>query len=290
MPNDNKILKCRGRELQFGAMPLFMGVINVTPDSFSDGGRFFTTQDAVDRAIKLIADGATIIDIGGESTRSGAEPVEADKQIARVEPVIKKLRSVAPECFISIDTRNSRVAAAALRAGADIVNDVSGLNYDQEIAAVAAEFDAGLILMHMRGLPSTMQSSENSTYQNITEEVKVFLNNATQSAIRSGVKRENLIIDPGIGFAKYLNGNRCLLTEIHRLKELNYPLLVGISRKKFIGEVLNINNPDERIFGTIGVAAYLAEAGVEIIRLHDIKPCKEALTMFLWCKQQQEKQ
>lgn len=287
MPNEHKILKCRGREIKFGAMPLFMGVINVTPDSFSDGGRLPTIQDAVDRAIELLADGATIIDIGGESTRPGAEAVSADEQISRVEPVIKKLRSIAPECFISIDTRDSRVAAAALSAGVDIVNDVSGLSYDLEIAAVAAKFDAGLILMHMRGLPSTMQNPENLIYQNITEEVKVFLNNATQKAIESGVKRENLIIDPGIGFAKDLNGNRCLLREIHKLKELNYPLLVGFSRKKFIGEVLSIDNPDDRIFGAIGIAAHVA-AEVEIIRLHDIKPFKEALTMFLWCKQQPE--
>lgn len=286
MLNDNKILKCRGRELKFGPMPLFMGVINVTPDSFSDGGRFFATQDAVDRAIKLLTDGATIIDIGGESTRPGAAAVSVEEQIARVEPVIKKLRARAPDCFISIDTRSARVAAGALIAGADIVNDVSGLVYDQEIAAAAAEFDAGLILMHMRGLPSTMQNQENLIYENITEEVRCFLDSAVQKAIGSGVKRENIVVDPGIGlFSKDLNGNRRLLSEIYKLKELGYPLLVGFSRKKFIGEILAIDNPDERIFGAIGVAAHLAEAGVEIVRLHEVKPFKEALTMFLWCKQ-----
>lgn len=285
MSSEYKILNCRNRTIKFGTMPLLMGVVNVTPDSFSDGGKFLVSHDAVARALTLLEDGATIIDVGGESTRPGAIPVSIDEEIARTKPVIEKLKKAAPDCLISIDTRNAGTAEEAMKAGADIINDISGLGYDDEIASVAAAWNAGLILMHMRGVPSNMQSPENLRYQDVIAEVKDFLVNAVEKALAKGVKRDNIVIDPGIGlFSKDINSNHRLLFEIEKLKELGLPMLVGPCRKKFIGEVLNIDAPEERLFGTIGVAVHLAEAEVEILRLHEIKPFREALTMFLWCK------
>ncbi len=274
-------MQCRGRIVEFGRVPLFMGIVNVTPDSFSDGGEFFDPARAVGHALQLMSEGAAIIDIGGESTRPGCEPVAPEEEIRRIIPVVEKLRAAAPDCIISIDTRHSATARAALQAGADIINDISGLA-DPAMAATAAEFDAGLVIMHMRGTPADMQSPENLVYDDVVREVCEFLRQRTQTALDNGVNRANILLDPGIGFSKDLAGNRSLLQRIGELRELGWPLLVGPCRKKFIGQVLGIEEPAARIFGTAGVSAYLAAAGVEVIRVHEVRPVREAVMMFKW--------
>ncbi len=282
---NKRVWKFRGRSIEFGQMPLFMGIVNVTPDSFSDGGQYFNTDSAVEHVKSLLEQGADIIDIGGESTRPGSVPVEPEQEILRIVPVIERIRSENNQCVISIDTRNAQTALAALSAGADIINDISGLGHDEGIAAAVAEFDAGLILMHMRGEPVTMQDPENLVYGDIVREVIDFLQKAVQSALDNKVKRENIVIDPGIGFSKDLRGNQLLLGSIANFSKLGYPVLVGPCRKRFIGEVLGIAEPLSRIFGTTGVAVYLAGAGADIIRVHDVKEIREAVTMYKWCMQ-----
>ncbi len=260
-----------------------MGVVNITPDSFSDGGQFFSPERAVEHALRLLDEGTDILDLGGESTRPGSSPVPPEEEIRRIIPVVKELRRRVPGCLISIDTRHSATARATLEAGADIINDISGLQ-DPDMAATAAEFDAGLVLMHMRGTPADMQSPANLFYGDVVREVCDFLARQVQTALDNRVKLANILIDPGIGFSKDLAGNRLLLTQIGRFRELGLPLLVGPCRKRFIGEVLGIDNPAERVFGTAGVAAWLAHCGVEVLRVHDVRSIREAVTMFLWCR------
>ncbi|MFA7232085.1 MAG: dihydropteroate synthase, partial [Victivallaceae bacterium] len=275
----------KNRSMELANGPRFMGIVNVTPDSFSDGGKFFHPEIAVARAAQLLEEGADIIDIGGESTRPGAEAVSEREEISRVVPVICELKRLHPECVISIDTRKAKVASAAVNAGADIINDVSGLEYSPEIAKIAATGGTGLILMHMRGLPQNMQNTENLVYENIVEEVVTFLAAAAQKALDSGVKRENIVLDPGIGFAKTFEHNFQLLGEIDRIKAIGYPVMVGHSRKAFIGTALNRKMPEDRVFGTAGVAAFLADKGVDILRVHDVGQIRDAVTMFKLCRQ-----
>ncbi len=278
----NKSMRCRGRILEFGRLPLFMGIVNITPDSFSDGGLFFDPERAAEHACRLLDEGAAIVDLGGESTRPGSQPVPPEEEIRRVVPAVEKIRRARPECFISVDTRHSATARAALEAGADIINDVSGLQ-DPAMAATAAEFDAGLVIMHMRGTPADMQSPENLSYDDVIREVCEFLGARVQTALDNHVKRTNILIDPGIGFSKDLAGNQQLIRHMDRFRELGLPLLAGPCRKKFIGQVLGIDDPAERVFGTAGVAAWLAAQGVEVIRVHDVRHIREAVTMFMWC-------
>lgn len=288
MTATNKFVQCRGRILEFGRMPLFMGIVNITPDSFSDGGEFFAPDKAAEHAFRLLGEGAAVVDLGGESTRPGSRPVPPEEEIRRVIPVIEKIRRREPGCFISVDTRNSATARAALEAGADIINDVGGLR-DPAMAAAVAEFDAGLVIMHMRGTPADMQSPENLSYDDVVREVCEFLACRVQTALDNRVKRANILIDPGIGFSKDLEGNRLLLAQIGRFRELGLPLLAGPCRKRFIGQVLGIDNPAERVFGTAGAAAWLAHCGVEILRVHDVRSIRDAVTMFLWCGGEYEK-
>jgi len=278
----NKSMRCRGRVLEFGRIPLFMGIVNVTPDSFSDGGLFFDPERAAGHAGRLLDEGAAIVDLGGESTRPGSQPVSPEEEIRRVVPVVEKIRRARPGCFISVDTRHSATARAVLEAGADIINDVSGLR-DPAMAATVAEFDAGLVIMHMRGTPVDMQSPENLIYDDVIREVCEFLGERVQSALDNHVKRTNILIDPGIGFSKNLEANRQLIGHIDRFRVLGLPLLAGPCRKKFIGQVLEIDDPAERIFGTAGVAAWLAAQGVEVLRVHDVRQIREAVAMFMWC-------
>lgn len=278
----NKSMRCRGRVLEFGRIPLFMGIVNVTPDSFSDGGLFLDPERAAGHAGRLLDEGAAIVDLGGESTRPGSQPVSPEEEIRRVVPVIEKIRRARPGCFISVDTRHSATARAVLEAGADIINDVSGLR-DPAMAATVAEFDAGLVIMHMRGTPVDMQSPENLIYDDVIREVCEFLGERVQSALDNHVKRTNILIDPGIGFSKNLEANRQLIGHIDRFRVLGLPLLAGPCRKKFIGQVLEIDDPAERIFGTAGVAAWLAAQGVEVLRVHDVRQIREAVAMFMWC-------
>lgn len=275
-------MRCRGRVLEFGRIPLFMGIVNVTPDSFSDGGLFLDPERAAGHAGRLLDEGAAIVDLGGESTRPGSQPVSPEEEIRRVVPVVEKIRRARPGCFISVDTRHSATARAVLEAGADIINDVSGLR-DPAMAATVAEFDAGLVIMHMRGTPVDMQSPENLIYDDVIREVCEFLGERVQSALDNHVKRTNILIDPGIGFSKNLEANRQLIGHIDRFRVLGLPLLAGPCRKKFIGQVLEIDDPAERIFGTAGVAAWLAAQGVEVLRVHDVRQIREAVAMFMWC-------
>lgn len=260
-----------------------MGIVNVTPDSFSDGGEFYRPEHAIEHALQLLADGAEIIDIGGESTRPGADELSVEEESSRVVPVIAGLKKSAPDCIISIDTRKSGVAEAALEAGADIVNDVSGLQYSPDMADLAARYGAKLVLMHMRGTPENMQSPENLQYDDVVEEVVNFLVDAADKAISAGVRRENIIIDPGIGFSKTVEQNFALLNRVDQFKATGYEVLVGPSRKSFIGKTLDIVEPKERIWGTAGAVAYLAWRKVDIIRVHDVKEMYHVVNIFERC-------
>lgn len=272
----------RNREADID-VPCLMGIVNVTPDSFSDGGAFFDRDAAVRHCLKLYEDGAAIIDIGGESTRPNAAEVSPDEEINRVVPVISGLKNINPEIIISIDTRKAEVAQAAVEAGADIINDISGLEHSPEIAGIAAENNTGLILMHMRGTPENMQEPEKLVYKDVTGEVVAFLTRAAQKALDCGVKRENIILDPGIGFSKDVEQNMLLIREIERLKKSGYAVLVGHSRKSFIGNLLELGRPEDRLAGTIAVSLYLASRGVEILRVHDVRENMDALKMFNFC-------
>ena len=277
------VLCFKNRQLDLSGVSRLMGIVNVTPDSFSDGGRCFNTATAVAHGLNLLEDGADIIDIGGESTRPGAASVSPEEEAARIVPVIRELKRINPACIISADTRKAAVAGAAIAAGADIINDITGLQHSPEIAAIAAEHGAGLILMHMRGTPETMQSAENLKYGDVIEEVSEFLLHAVEKALEYGVKRENIVLDPGIGFSKTPEQNLELIGRIGEIKALGFPVLAGHSRKSFIGAVLGRKNPEERIFGTAGVTAFLTMRHAEIIRVHDVRAMKDVVTMFSRC-------
>jgi dihydropteroate synthase len=222
---------------ELGQRPLIMGIVNVTPDSFSDGGQFFDPKKAVAHALQLVDEGADIIDIGGESTRPGAHRVNADEELSRVMPVIEALAAKS-DVPISIDTNKSEVATKALGAGAVIVNDISALSFDEKIAKVAAECGAYLILMHMRGTPADMQSD--TKYNDIIGDIRSYLAAAADKAVGNGIAKDRIIVDPGIGFGKSVDGNLIILKNLHRFLDLGYPLMVGVSRKSFIGKELKI--------------------------------------------------
>jgi dihydropteroate synthase len=277
------VLCFKNRQLDLSGISRLMGIVNITPDSFSDGGRCFNSETAVAHGLKLLEEGADIIDIGGESTRPGAAAVGSEEEIARIVPAIRELKRKSPDCIISADTRKAGVAAAAAAAGADIINDVAGLRHSPAIAAVAAEYGAGLILMHMRGTPETMQSVENLKYDDVVKEVSEFLLQAAEKALDYGVKRENIVLDPGIGFSKTPEQNLELIGRIGEIKALGFPVLAGHSRKSFIGVALGRKNPEDRVWGTAGVAAFLAMRHAEIIRVHDVRAIKDVITMFSRC-------
>ena len=243
-----------------------MGILNVTPDSFSDGGNFVDVEQAVAHGIEMANAGAVIIDIGPESTRPGAEPVTIDEQIKRAVPVIEKLSSQTG-ALISIDTRNYEVAAAAIAAGADIINDVTALA-DDKMATLAAEKQTPVILMHMLGDPTTMQASPE--YENVTEEVLEFLLSKAARAESFGIEKHNIFLDPGIGFGKTIEHNLQLLRNMDRFVACGYKTLLGTSRKRFIGTLTGKDTPSERIFGTAATVALAAKAGISIVRVHDV--------------------
>lgn len=258
---------CRSRTLKLGERTLVMGILNVTPDSFSDGGHFIDPNAAVDHALEMVVQGADIIDIGGESTRPGADPVSADDEIRRTAPIIEKVREQS-DIPISIDTTKSNVARLALEAGADIINDISALESDPDMAGLAAESGAGLILMHMKGSPRTMQS--NPAYGNVIEEVCDYLKARIDLAIQHGVARDRIVIDPGIGFGKTMEHNLALLRGLPALAECDCPLLVGASRKSFIGQLTGRTAPIDRRAGSLGAAAWAVANGTHILRVHDV--------------------
>lgn len=261
-----------GARIFEGPGPFFMGVVNVTPDSFSDGGRFLARDAAFAQAERLAEDGADVLDLGGESTRPGAPDVSVDEEIARVVPVIAALRSRGVETPISIDTRKAEVAHAALDAGADLVNDVTGLA-DPALAAVVAARGVPAVLMHMRGTPADMQSR--AVYEDVVEEVARELTHALARAEAAGVARAQVILDPGIGFAKTPEHSIALLAAIPRLRALGRPLLVGPSRKSFIGAITGAP-VSERLPGTLAAVAAAVLAGAEFIRVHDVAAARQA--------------
>lgn len=256
--------------------PLIMGIVNITPDSFSDGGLFLDGDDAYEHCLKLVEDGADIIDIGGESTRPGAEPVSPSEQIGRVCPVIERLRAVS-DIPVSIDTTSAEVVEKAIAAGAEIINDVSALRFDDRIAELAAEYDTGLILMHMKGTPETMQ--ENPYYDDIIGEVYSFLEERAAFAEGCGVRSSNIVLDPGIGFGKTAAGNLELIRNIRTFKKLRKPVLIGASRKSFIGKLTG-REVDDRLSGSLAVVCFSALNGVDILRVHDVEETVDALKLI----------
>jgi len=255
-------------------MARIMGVVNVTPDSFSDGGLYLDPEAAIAHGRELAAAGAEILDVGGESTRPGAEPVEAAEELRRVVPVIEGLRNTGAE--ISVDTSKAPVAAAALEAGAAIVNDVTALRGDPEMAALCVERGATVVLMHMLGEPRTMQ--EDPRYGDVVAEVKAFLAERLAAAVAAGIAAEDVWLDPGIGFGKTGAHNMELLRRLGELRELGRPLVIGTSRKSFIGRV-DGSGPGERLGGTIASSVLAAAEGAEVLRVHDVAEVSQALAV-----------
>lgn len=259
-------LQLPGGALTFDDRCRVMGVLNVTPDSFSDGGAFLAHEDAIQRGVAMVEAGADIIDIGGESTRPGAEPVEADEELDRVLPVVEALAERA-DVYLSIDTTKASVAQRCLQAGADIVNDISGLGFDPQMADVVAEAEAGLVLMHILGTPRTMQ--RDIDYDDIVDDVRAYFDERLEVAVRAGIDPDRIALDPGIGFGKTVAHNYRLIRELHRFFDLGRPLLLGPSRKSFIGAVLE-KPPRERVWGTAATVACGLYAGADIVRVHDV--------------------
>jgi dihydropteroate synthase len=250
-----------------------MGIVNVTPDSFSDGGKFFDPSRAVAHGERMARDGADIVDIGGESTRPGARPVAADEEARRVLPVIRALRARI-SIPISIDTIKSEVARAALGEGADVINDISALGFDPAMAPLAAKEKVPVVLMHMQGTPRTMQ--QNPFYENVVEEVKEFLGRRVELALEAGVDAEKILVDPGIGFGKNIEHNLALVRGLGALAALGRPILVGTSRKTFIGKLLDAA-PEDRLEGSLAAAVAAVLAGANMIRVHDVKEAARAV-------------
>ncbi|GIO88232.1 dihydropteroate synthase [Paenibacillus faecis] len=260
---------CGGTTLKLGERTLIMGILNVTPDSFSDGGKYNDPERAVRHALQMVADGADLIDLGGESTRPGHQPVSEQEELERVVPVVEALHREAPHIPISVDTYKSRVAREALKAGAHIINDVWGFKADPQMAAVAAEFGCPAILMHNR---------DNRNYADLLRDVADDLLESVSLARAAGVKEERIILDPGIGFAKDYNENLLVMRNLDRLMDLGYPLLLGTSRKKFIRTALDLPT-EEVVFGTAATVALGIAQGCQIVRVHDVKEIKRTALM-----------
>lgn len=258
-----------------GLRPLIMGILNVTPDSFSDGGRFISTSVAVEYGLRMLDEGADIIDIGGESTRPGAFRVSATDQMARVVPVVEQLvRHSTGKSTISIDTTLAEVAAAALRAGASLINDVSAGRDDPDMFRLAAAHKCAIILMHMQGTPATMQA--NPVYQDVVEDVLAFLLARADAALAAGVKQQNIIIDPGIGFGKTLEHNLELMQNLRRFTTTGYPVLLGASRKRFLKAICNEQQSGRLAGATCATTVLGVQAGVSIFRVHDVRENRQA--------------
>lgn len=254
--------------LELGARTLVMGVLNVTPDSFSDGGEFQTPERAVDHASRMLAHGADLIDVGGESTRPGAEPVDEAEEIARVDPAISAILRAAPDAMVSIDTSKAAVARHALQLGAGMVNDISGLGFDPRMAEVCAEHDAWVVIMHIRGVPRTMQ--RDVEYSDVVDDVSAYFEERLELAARSGIRRDKILLDPGIGFGKTLEHNLELLHRLAEFRRHGCPLLVGTSRKSFIG-ALTGRPASERAWGTAASVALAIANGADVVRVHDVE-------------------
>jgi dihydropteroate synthase len=262
-----------------GPDPVLVGVLNVTPDSFSDGGDFLVPEKAASRAAAMLDEGAEIIDVGGESTRPGSDPVPQEEEARRVVPVIRAILADRPDAVISIDTYRAATAGVALAAGARVVNDVTALRGDPRMADVVAGSGCPVVLMHMLGEPKTMQ--RDPRYEDVVREVRCFLAARAEHAFAAGVERENIILDPGIGFGKTLEHNLTLLRHLDALVELGFPVLVGASRKRFIGRITGVEEARERVFGTVAANVLAYERGATLFRVHDVRASREALAVAL---------
>lgn len=269
------IFEVNGIQHTLGHKTWLMGVINVTPDSFSDPGAYLDRDIAIERGVEMEKQGADIIDIGGESTRPGSDPVSDAEQLRRVIPVITELRK-RTKVLISVDTTKAKVAEEALAAGADIINDISAFRFDDRMPLLASEIQASVVLMHMKGVPKTMQN--NPTYEDLYQEIRCFLEERIATATAYGIKREKIIIDPGIGFGKSMEHNLSVINNLDFLEQLERPILVGISRKSFIGKILNLP-PQKRTEGTIASAVLSILKGAHILRVHDIEQVRRAITV-----------
>lgn len=255
-------------EFRFPRPPLVMGVLNITPDSFSDGGQCFSIEAAIERAGQIIREGADMLDVGGESTRPNATPVSAEEEIRRVVPVIRQLAALVPTP-ISVDTQKPEVARAALLAGASIVNDIAASRPDAAMWRVVAEFRAGYVAMHMQGTPQTMQ--QNPSYTDVAREVDAFFAERIDRLEQTGVRLEQIALDPGIGFGKTLEHNLQLLAALPRFARHGRPVLLGVSRKSFLGQLTGADNPTGRLPGALACAALAVRDGVQILRVHDVR-------------------
>jgi dihydropteroate synthase len=279
-----KAWNIRSHKFNWGSRTYIMGILNVTPDSFSDGGKFQTVNAAIDRSIQMVAAGVDIIDIGGESAKPGATPVDERTELERTIPVIEAIRQhpAIREIPISIDTTKATVAEAAIRAGADIVNDVSGGKFDPQMLETVARLDVPYIMMHMRGTPTTMQQM--TDYVDIVGEILAYFEIQIDRAIAAGIDRSQIIIDPGIGFAKTYQQSIELIRQLDKFHSLELPLLVGVSRKSFIGKILDQPDPDRRLWGSAAACCAAIERGVDILRVHDVAEmvdvCRVADVMF----------
>jgi dihydropteroate synthase len=254
---------------------LIMGIINTTPDSFSDGGKYNSASEAIDFAYELLREGADIIDIGGESSRPGADPISAEEEIKRISPLLSELVKNT-ESTVSIDTYKSSTANYALNNGACLVNDISGLSFDKEMVDIVIRHNASIVIMHMKGTPKTMQKNPN--YDNVIDEICDFLTNQVDFAINKGVSSDKIIIDPGIGFGKTLNDNYEIIAKLSQICDLGHPVLVGPSRKSFIGTTLD-EPVEKRLEGSITAAAMCYNGGAKILRVHDVKETKKSLSI-----------
>lgn len=266
----------RNTTLDLTRRPLLMGILNVTPDSFSDGGRFFDRQAAIDHGQQLAAEGADILDVGGESTRPGALPVSAEEELRRVIPVIASLaeRVSIP---ISVDTSKAIVAREAVAAGAAIINDVTALRGDSGMLDVVRETGAGVCIMHMKGTPQTMQ--QEAVYEDVVAEVTTFLLSRCGELESAGISPDRIAIDPGLGFAKTPLHNWEIINGLQKLRSLGYPVVIGHSRKRFIREIVG-NDPQAILWATVGVGLLLAAGGADILRIHDVRPMREVLNLW----------
>lgn len=269
------IWRTKNRELDLTKRGLVMGIVNVTVDSFSDGGKFVATDDAVAHGLEMAGQGADLIDVGGESTRPGAEPVSAEEEMRRVLPVIEKLAS-AVRCEISVDTSKAQVARAAVEGGASIINDITGLR-DPAMRAVAQQTGAGVIAMHMQGTPRDMQHAP--YYKDVSAEIRDFFRHTFQAAVTSGIDPMCIAFDPGIGFGKTMAHNLALLKNLARLRVAERPLVIGVSRKSFLGKIAGTSDLGARFWPTVALTSYLREQGANVVRVHELQPNAEALRM-----------
>jgi dihydropteroate synthase len=264
--------------LDFMQGPLLMGIINVTPDSFSDGGQFYNPDMAVAHGMKLAEEGAHILDIGGESTRPGAKPVAPDEEQARILPVIEGLKKAGIAVPLSVDTRHAATMRAALQAGAEIINDVSALTHDPEARDVVSGAGCPVILMHMPGTPENMQ--DRPAYKNVVEDVYGYLEARITACLVAGIKKQNIIVDPGIGFGKTLADNMALMKNLSRFHDLGCPVMLGASRKSFIEKICSDTPADMRLSGSLAAAIHGLEQGVQLFRVHDVRETAQAFAVW----------